>query len=117
MEILKIRLKSIINKYLDKIDIFKSEEDNGIYDAFNKGLELAKGDLVGFVNSGDTLTKDSLCILQKYYQNYKNADFSLDQLESIGVLYMVTRNGKYILHGVFILVTRQDFLLRKKLQN
>ena len=38
----KDKTKSIINKYLDKIDIFKSEEDNGIYDAFNKGLELAR---------------------------------------------------------------------------
>ena len=31
-----------------------SEEDSGIYNAFNKGLEIANGDVVGFLNSDDT---------------------------------------------------------------
>ena len=65
----------IIKKYSDKINIFKSEKDEGIYDAFNKGLDLATGDLIGFVNSGDTLTTESLTILNKYYHNYPTADF------------------------------------------
>lgn len=43
----------IINKYRDNIDIFISENDNGIYDAFNKGLQFVSGDLVSFLNAGD----------------------------------------------------------------
>jgi glycosyltransferase involved in cell wall biosynthesis len=65
----------IINKYKKKISKIVSENDAGIYDAFNKGLKLYTGELVGFVNSDDILMPDALKILVKYYNRYPQKDF------------------------------------------
>ena len=44
----------IIRQYAGKNAIIRSEPDHGMYDAMNKGLALASGDIVGFLNADDT---------------------------------------------------------------
>jgi len=43
----------VINQHIDQIAIFKSERDKGIYDALNKGIKLATGDVIGFLHADD----------------------------------------------------------------
>lgn len=57
----------IVDKYRDRISVIISEKDNGISDAFNKGIKLSTGDLIGLINSDDLLTDDALVILASNY--------------------------------------------------
>ena len=50
----------IINSYADRIDYWLSEPDRGIYDAMNKGLRLAQGELIGLLNADDFYEPDAV---------------------------------------------------------
>lgn len=60
----------VINQNIDHIDVFKSEIDKGIYDALNKGIQLATGDVVGFLHADDIYASDD--VLSKIAQAFED---------------------------------------------
>ncbi len=53
----------IAHRYSKHISMLVSEPDKGLYDAMNKGLKLATGDYVCFLNAGDCLHEDETLFL------------------------------------------------------
>lgn len=59
----------IIDKYRDEISVFISEPDQGLYDAMNKGLEKATGEVFAFLNSDDYYADNVLKSVNKYFSD------------------------------------------------
>lgn len=59
---------NVIKKYEEGIDYWVSEDDGGIYDAMNKGIENSSGQLLFFLNAGDTFyDKEVLQDVKDFY--------------------------------------------------
>ena len=69
------------DEYLDEVDYWISEKDEGIYDGWNRGLEVALGDYIGIINSNDVFYENAFNYLIKYIKNYSNYDFILGAVE------------------------------------
>lgn len=66
---------SILKKNKSKIDRLIIEKDKGLYDAMNKGIRYASGDIIGIVNSGDIIYKNTLKTVNHYFTNHPKIDF------------------------------------------
>jgi len=77
----------IIQGYKKYIKKFISEKDKGVYDAMNKGINLATGDVIGLLNGDDVYFDETVL------QNVANA-FKKNESDCVyGDLYYVERNN------------------------
>lgn len=104
----------IIKKYEHAIDYWVSEKDNGIYDAMNKGIDLATGEWINFMNAGDSFAENNT--LKNIYNIYNYENINLIFGDTI-----MLKNGVIIDYkkfnekkGLFI---HQSVFYRKKLHN
>ncbi len=64
----------LLKHYNRNIDYWISEKDNGIWDASNKGIKLARGKFIGLLDSGDILSHNASKILRKMQNSKKKLD-------------------------------------------
>ena len=80
----------IIKKYKKNIASFVSEPDRGLYDAMNKGIKLATGDIVGILNSDDIYTDEK--VLENVARFHQNNNVEV----SLGNIIQLTNYGKLV---------------------
>lgn len=89
--------QAVIESFGNQIHTYRSEPDKGIYDAMNKGVSLATGDLIGILNADDVFTHDQVitrivnviklnesdaCYADLQYVDRKNSDKVLRHWEA-----------------------------------
>lgn len=97
---------NIIKEYKSKFKAvgvtfkYVSEKDNGLYDAMNKGIRMASGDLIGIINSDDILHDDNVffriskCNLRKFDGVYSDLIMYDEALAKIRTVF-IAKSGNY----------------------
>jgi len=77
----------ILKNYDNNIDIFISEKDRGMYDAINKGISVASGDVIGLLHSDDVYTSENTL------SRIANTFFDLNVDSTYGDLIYIDRHN------------------------
>ena len=115
------RTNKIIEEYSEIVSIYISEKDSGLYDAMNKGISLATGDVVGILNSDDVLADET--VIDKIVKGFD--DKSIDAVYSDLIYvsqYDLNKPSRYYSSKVFskglirfgLMLPHPTFYVRKK---
>ena len=95
--------KEIIEKYKNQIFRFVSEPDRGIYYAMNKGISMAGGDIIGFLNADDFYTNEGIIksVVDVFRESNVDScygDINYVKRDDISVITRIWKSGDYSLN-------------------
>jgi len=106
----------ILKKYKKKIKLIKNFNDKGLYHAMNEGIKCCKGEIIGILNSDDVYFRNTLKIVNKYFQKNKKLDFLFGSVYKHKLLYgykpwkISYSFGFYSTHSVGFFIKRKSQL-------
>ena len=109
---------SILNKYKNNISKIISEKDNGIYDALNKGIHLATGDIIGFLHADDFYPqKNIITNVIKSFMSDSNLDIVLGDVAFINKHGKISRyySGENFNFDIGIMPPHPSAFIKKKM--
>jgi glycosyltransferase involved in cell wall biosynthesis len=116
--------KEIIHRYENRISKWISEKGNGIYDAMNKGIQLATGDIIGILNADDLYSSNDIISKVVNQITQSNADALYGDLKyvlknDISKTIRFWKSGEY-LDGKFLkgwMPPHPTFFVKKNIYN
>lgn len=97
---------AIVDSYRGRISKFVSEKDKGLYDALNKGIAMASGELIGIIHSDDFYTDNT--VIEKIVKTISEtgadaayADLYYVDKNDTDLIFRKWKSGNYR-HGMFL---------------
>ena len=105
----------ILKKYKNNINKIVIQDDKGIWDAMNKGVEIASGDIIGFLNADDYYNPNALYLVNKYFIN-NEIDFLFGSVKKYKLMHgykpwkIKWSFGFYTSHSVGFFIKRKKHI-------
>jgi len=71
----------VLRGYENSIELWQSEPDSGVYDAWNKGLNLARGEWIAFLGADDTYLPGAIAAYMRLAKETPDADYLSSQIQ------------------------------------
>jgi glycosyltransferase involved in cell wall biosynthesis len=83
----------VIERYQDRLTVWRSEPDRGQYDAINKGFQLTKGEIMGWLNADDFYAPNALSIVEDIFGRFP-------QVEWLTSTFAASANARGQIHSI-----------------